>query len=161
MSVYNEGKATRVSRFGEYVARDTGFLPRSTSAPLFDVIGKILITQIIGEVTTAIQDQANNTKLTFTPDGGAATDLCAVLNIANDGVGALYGITGTVANAMSGGVGAVAEMATKIVVGTGTINLQCAADNDGEVAWTLYYIPLEDGAYVTVGADVTTTTAGA
>jgi len=161
MSAYNESRCTRLGIYGEVAYRDTDMLPQDSTCPLFNVIGgRIAITQIIGEVTTVIQTQANNTKLTATPTGGVAADLCAANNISADAVGTLYGITGTVANAMVASLGSLVPQATKIIVGEGTIDLDCAAENTGAIKWTIYYIAMDDGAYVEA-ADAYTTTTGA
>ena len=136
---------------GSKVERATADLPQTTAAAIFNVIGgRVCITEILGEVTTAIQNQANNTKLTANPTTGTSVDMCAVLSIANDEVGTLYGITGTVADAMTGvNAGLVPEQAKGIIINTGTIDLDCAASNTGKVKWTVLYYPIDDGAYVT------------
>lgn len=131
---------------GIQVSRATAALPQTAAAAIFTVTGRCLITGFLGEVTTAIQNQANNTKITANPTTGDSVDLCAVLNIANDGVGTFYGITGTFATAMVGAGVAAPFPSLPIVVDTGTIDLDCAASNTGSVAWDLWYIPLEAGA---------------
>lgn len=136
---------------GIRVDRATAALPQSTAHALFTVSGgKVAITGIIGEVTTAIQNQANNTKIVANPTTGSDVDLCAVLSIANDELGCLYGITGVVSEAMVGANAGYAPWPTRpLVVNAGTIDLNCAASNTGSVQWSLWYVPLEDGAYVT------------
>jgi len=137
-------------------------LPQDSTCPLFNVVGgRVAITQIIGEVTVVIETQANNTKLTANPTGGSAVDLCGANNISADAVGTLYGITGTVGNAMVASNGALVPQAAEIIVGEGTIDLDCAAENTGEIKWTIYYIAMDDGAYVTAANPYTTTTSGA
>lgn len=161
MATYNESRCTRMGIYGLSVDRDADMLPQESTCPLFNVIGgRVAITQIIGEVTTVIQTQANNTKLTATPTGGTAVDLCANLNISADEVGTLYGITGTPANAMTG-TGLIVKQAAQVIVGEGTIDLVCAAENTGEVKWTVYYIAMDYGAYITAADAYTTTTSGA
>src|SRR6185312_4831208 len=87
---------------GILVNRATASLPATTTASLFTIsTGRILLTSIVGEVTTVIQTQADNTKLQFDPtDAGATQDLCAVLDITADAVGTMYSITGTPGTAM-------------------------------------------------------------
>lgn len=145
------GIAARRLRLGIKVEKATADLPQTTQSALFNVVGgRVLITNILGEVTTAIQNQANNTKLVANPTTGTDVDLCAVLSIANDEVGTLYGITGTFGDAMIGvNAGAVPEMDKGAVVPVGTVDLSCAASNTGKVKWTLTYVPIDDGAYVT------------
>lgn len=146
-SMFQVGKAV----FGARVDRATATLPQTTASALFTVAGgKVAVLGIVGEVTTEIQNQANNTKIVSNPTTGSDVDLCAVLNIAADEVGCLYGITGTFATAMVGAnAGAGVMCAQPVVVPAGTIDLNCAASNTGAVKWSLWYIPLDAGATVT------------
>lgn len=125
-------------------------LPQTTQSALFTITGgRIYVYNIVGEVTTAIQNQANNTQLVFNHATASDVDLCADLNIANDAVGELYGITGTFADAMVSGFALPATiMPHPIVLSEGTLDLDCAASNTGAVAWTLFWAPLDDGVYV-------------
>jgi hypothetical protein len=151
MSVLNNLSSVRLGRFGAKVDRATAALPQTTQSALFTVTGgRVLVTNIVGEVTTAIQNQANNTKLVANPTTGTDVDLCAVLNIAADEVGCLYGITGLFSDAMVGAnAGATVVPRNPVVVPVGTIDLNCAASNTGSVKWSITYIPLDDGAAVT------------
>lgn len=148
---HTNGKILRNLLFGLAVERATAALPQTTQSALFTVTGgRILLLGIVGEVTTAIQNQANNTKLVANPTTGTDVDLCAVLSIANDEVGTLYGITGTFGDAMVGAnAGATILPDRPQVVAPGTIDLSCAASNTGSVKWALLYLPLDDGAVVT------------
>lgn len=136
---------------GVKVDRATATLPQTAAAAIFNIVGgRVCVTEIVGEVTTAIQNQACNTKLVANPTTGTSVDMCAVLSIANDEVGCLYGITGTVADAMVGvNAGLVPEQAKGIILNVGTIDLDCAASNTGSVKWTVLYYPIDDGAYIT------------
>lgn len=136
---------------GIRVDRATATLPQTAAAAIFTITGgRVAIMGILGEVTTAIQNQACNTKLTANPTTGTSSDICAVLSIADDEVGCLYGITGTVGDAMIGANAGYAPLpARPIVVNVGTIDLDCAASNTGSVKWSIWYAPLDDGAYVT------------
>lgn len=140
---------------GEMVSRPAETLPTS-AAPrnMFTVSGgRVLLTLILGEVTTIIQAQANATKLTFDPDAaGATVDLCATLDINADAVGSIYRITGnpTVAmldnlNIAQGGL-----VAAPLILKPGKIILNCAATNTGATKWDAWYIPLDPGAVMIV-----------
>ena len=59
-----------------HVVRATATLPQTTAEALYTITGgRILLVSIIGEVTTVIQTQANNTKLTFNPTATGATSI--------------------------------------------------------------------------------------
>lgn len=136
---------------GFHVSRATAALPQTAAAAIFTVsTGRVAITQIVGQVTTAIQNQANNTKLTATPTSGTAVDMCAVANTANKEIGAKLGISGVAADALLvTNAGAVRGQDRRVIVGPGTIDLDCAASNTGSVKWDLWYFPLDAGAVVT------------
>jgi hypothetical protein len=134
----------------QHVARATDTLPATADEALFTITGgRVLLMQIIGEVTTVIQTQTNNTKLKFNPTAtGADTDICAVLNISADAVGTLYGITGTIADAMIDGLLQVKAQVAPLILSEGDIELDCAATNTGSVKWDMWYVPMDDGATV-------------
>jgi len=100
-------------------------------------------------VTTVIQTQANNTKLTANPTVGTSVDICAVLSITADEVGTLSGITGLNTDALIGiNAGALPGQTRPVVLPVGTLDLDCAASNTGSVKWTVFYVPVDDGAYM-------------
>lgn len=144
------GKAVREVTLGLRVDRATATLPQTTAAAIFNIVGgRVLISQIVGEVTTVIQTQANNTKLTANPTTGTSVDICAVLNITAKEVGTLFGISGLNTDALIGvNAGALPAQTRGVVVNTGTIDLDCAASNTGSVKWCVCYVPIDDGAYV-------------
>ena len=125
-------------------------LAQTGQLSLFTVSGRIKLLNIIGEITTVVQTQANNTKLTSYGTVGAAVDMCGVLNISAAAAGGFFYITGTLANAMvkvvsSAGIG----QAAPLIIEDGIIKLDCAANNTGKVKWHLLYEPLTSGASVT------------
>lgn len=153
MTVLNGGLGALLGTYGTLISRATASLPATTTSTLFTIAtGRVLITSILGEVTTVIQTQANNTKLQFDPtDTGATQDLCAVLDISADAVGTMYSITGTPATAMGDALNFMSAdkmLARPLVLKPGGILLSCAATNTGSVKWGLTYIPLDSGATV-------------
>lgn len=138
---------------GTMVSRPAETLPPlATPRPMFTILGgRILLTLILGEVTTAIQAQANATKLTFDPDAtGATQDLCATLDITGDAVGSIYRITGvpTVAMLDNLNFGQGQLVASPLILKPGKIILNCAATNTGATKWDLWYSSLDPGASV-------------
>lgn len=137
---------------GIQVERATANLPQTAAHALYTISGgRIAVVQIVGEVTTVIQTQANNTKLVGNPTVGTSVDLCAVLSITAKEVGTLFGITGVLADAMLGAnAGALSGQDRPVILNVGTLDLNCAASNTGQVKWTLFYVPLDLGAAVVV-----------
>lgn len=144
----------RVETEVQIVEKAAANLPQTTQSALFTITGgKILITELVGEVTTVIETQANDTKLVSDPTTGADVDLCAALDITADAVGTIYTITGTLADAMVATTsGAVQAQPNWVVCAAGDIDLNCAASNTGQVKWTLHYIPLDSGVSVSAAA---------
>ncbi len=142
------GIAVRNALYGRTVTRSAANLPASTSGNLFSVSGRVILTTIIGQVTTAIQAQANAIKLeAYLTAAAAATDLCATAESNGQGVGKLFGITGAVGTAGVFGYG-VPQTNELVINGPGFIRLNAAATNTGQMSWTLTYIPLDAGAVV-------------
>lgn len=136
---------------GVQVERPTATLPAATiQTPLFTISGGRVAFTILGEVTTVIQTQANNTKLIHNPTVGTDQDLCAVLSITADEVGTLYTLPAAFASALigSGMAAPFPGMGNPVIAKPGTIDLLCAATNTGAVKWTLFYLPLDLGAAV-------------
>jgi len=145
-----EGQQLTRLLLGTRVDRATATLPQTAAGALFTIAGgTVAITAIVGEVTTIMQTQANNTKLTGNPTVGTAADICAVLDTTADEVGAIYGITGLFSEAMVSNVaGATVLPRNPVVLNIGTLDLDCAASNTGSVKWSIWYVPLEVGAYI-------------
>lgn len=152
MPNYNQSARAVMSSLGLglRVDRATADLPQTATGGLFTVVGgRVAITAILGEVTTAIQNQACNTKLISTPSAGTAVDLCAVTSIANKEVGSKLSITGLASDALVvGNAGAAAMQTRPVAVGPGVIGLNTAANNTGKLKWSIFYLPIDDGAYV-------------
>ena len=136
---------------GFRVDRATAALPQSTAEALFTVAGGgCLVTLLLGEVTTVIQTQACNTKLTVNPTAGTSGDVASVLDITADEVGTLYFPEGdgTALVGVNAGTGFTAGVKQPFIVPVGTIDLDCAASNTGAVKWSIFYVPLDAGAVI-------------
>jgi hypothetical protein len=114
---------------------------------LYSINGPIRLLSIHGIVTTAIQAQANGTKLQFKPTGQTAIDLCAVGDITGLAVGQLVGMTGIAANALAFGWGIVGQT-TPWMLSAGTLDMNCVASSSGAIEWILRYLPLRPNAAV-------------
>lgn len=120
------------------VRKAAATLPATTTQDLFTITGLIRIKGLVGRVTTAVQAQANATKIIFHPTTGSDVDLCATADITGLAVDSILAITGVFATALQKGL-AVAELTPGVLVGPGTLRLSCAATNTGATSWTLDY----------------------
>ena len=147
MSTIIQGTQREDIVWGTKVTKATGTLT-SADVSLFTVAGgRAVVTSLIGEVTVAVT-VANASLIKLNPTVAADTDLCAALDIGTTDtpVGHLLSITGTAADAMVRGAG-VPMLATEIIVMEGVIEHE-SAGTDGEVTWTLTYVPYDDGATI-------------
>lgn len=132
------------------VQRAAANLPQTTATAYFTVATGKCAVKLYGEVTTVIQSGANNTKLIANPTVGADVDLCTSTDIADDAVGTMYSLTGTLANALVATTsGAFEDQDGWIIVAPGTIDLYCDASKTGQTKWSCYWYPLESGALIT------------
>lgn len=151
MTTMIQGDQLRTLLLGTKVDRATAALPQTATGSLFTVTGgRVLVTSVVGEVTTSIQAQANAIKLVATPSGsGAVNDLSGTVESNGLAAGGLLGITGLAGDAMVKSTGGgVSNLRNPVVVAAGAIGLSAAASNTGSVKWSLTYIPLDDGATV-------------
>lgn len=150
MSDYIAGKALRKLLLGKKVDRATATLPQSDAEAIFNVVGgRVSVTRIVGEVTTLL-GTVGNMSLEGNPDTGTMVPLCAVVAAGAKEAGTLLGITGTFANAMlAANAGALEAQVKEFVLPVGTIDLRLSASDSGACKWTIFYIPIDDGAYVT------------
>lgn len=155
MTTMIQGSQLRALLYGVRVSKATAALPQTTTANLFTVTGgRIILTSIVGEVTTVIQTQANNTKLISNPTTGSSVDLCAVKDITALEVGGFLSLSPDLdatpfsVALQQQNAGAVSLPVLGIVIPIGAIELSCAASNTGSIKWDMTYIPLDDGASV-------------
>lgn len=124
----------------------TKVLPASTTGSIFTITGRVKLLAIIGQVTTVIQTQADNLKITNTPTVGSAVDLCSVLNVSALAVGTQLSIDGVLADALIATNGAYVAQAGAINLKAGTLDLITSATNTGSVKWTAIYEQIDPGA---------------
>lgn len=143
----------KIGGLGEQADAALAALPQSKAENLFTISGgRVLMTAIIGEVTTVIETAANNLKLTATPTTGTARDICANRDIGTAPwqEGDVLGITGINTDAMIPAVsaGSVEGVTVPVVLQEGTLDWACDASKTGKIKWTMRYIAIDDGAQV-------------
>ena len=130
---------------------------------LFTVVGQVLITLLMGQVTTVMDGGASTVKLN---EKTSSIDLCAATTITSDAAGEIYmlgGDAGAVVNGADAPTLKVGQLAgtplTPIIFGLGngalgslTIESTQTGADTGEILWSLFYVPMEDGAYVEAAA---------
>jgi hypothetical protein len=136
MSVLIQGSQVRQILIGTKVDRATATLPQTAQGSIFTVSGgRILLTGLVGEVTTATGATATTLKVTSNPTTGTDVDLTSATAITSKEIGAQFTLPAT-----SG---------SGLVVPVGTIDIVTSASDTGSVKWSLTYVPLDDGATVT------------
>lgn len=137
---------------GFHAVKATATPPASTTQNLFTITGgRVLVTVFVGEVTTIIQAQACNLKLTSAPTTGSAVDFASNLDINAFEAGAILIAEGdgTALIGTSTGAGfAPALNALPFILPIGTIRCATSATNTGSIKWDVWYFPLDDGALV-------------
>jgi hypothetical protein len=149
MSTIIQGDQLRTLMFGTTVSKAYTPLAVETKTLFTITGGKVLITSIVGEVTTAIT-VAGTSKLQANPTTGATGDLCAAtdLGTTDTPAGDLISFQGLKGDSIVFGVGAAPTLKQPIVVNIGTIEQVNATGADGGITWTLTYVPLDNGASV-------------
>ena len=150
---YNKSTRQRVAdiNLGIRVDRATATLPQTTAAAIFNVlVGRVAMTAILGEVTTVL-GAVGNMSIEANPATGTTAALCAVVAAGAFEAGTLLSIDGTKATAMLGvNAGGTAMQSKPVVLPVGTLDLRLSLSSTGSVKWSLWYVPIDEGAYVTV-----------
>ena len=150
---------TSLGALGTQVSRAAAEIFDGTTTPLFTVAGgRVIVTLVTMQNSVAACDAtADNVQIIANPTTGTSTPMCAVLDVADDEINTLYGITGTPADAMvqSGAAnsGMVPTQAVSQVIDVGTIDLSSSGDSgaggtDVQTSVDLWYFPLDTGATV-------------
>jgi hypothetical protein len=166
MGVLNNGTAFTRGILGTAVTKTTT-LSAATTASLFTVSGLVVVTAILGKVTTAIT-VANTVKLQANPTVGTTGDLCAAtdLGTTDTPAGSLLSITGAPGEGILQGVGTVPLWpvteaqptavttvqtggAASVAIGAGTIEMVTTGTAlDGVIQWYVTYVPIDAGASI-------------
>jgi hypothetical protein len=132
-------------------------LPATTTQQLFRVKGgRVLVKYLLGEVTTVVQTQACNLKVTSkkldnaSAAVGTAKDIAANVDITGLEVGSFYFVEGdgTAGVLATAGGAYVGTNSGYFIAPQGEIYVTSSATNTGAMKWDLWYVPLDEGAYV-------------
>ena len=144
----------RVRRVGQAWGTDLG----TAAWDIFEInAGDILVTHLMGIVTTLIAGGAPVPRIQFTPDGGGLTPMCAAAaDIITDAIDTIYTWDGTIAGALgpagatSVGVGYTGmEIGYQVLIpGVISITDANAAATGGVIDWIIHYVPLDTDSVV-------------
>jgi hypothetical protein len=121
---------------------------------LFTIVGgKVLVRLLMATVTTIHQVTTLNIKTTATPTVGTAVALSSDVDTTGlEAGGTIYAEgDGTASVKSLGGVvlSSTTPLTTGCIVTTGVISFTPSATATGATNWELWYLPIDDGAYVT------------
>jgi hypothetical protein len=147
-------KGVRGAGLGIKVDRATATLPQNATGSIFTVAGgRVVVTSLVGEVTTVLGAVVTTLAVVATPTVGAATTLASATAVTSDAVGDWFTLPATLGSALvhTAVAGAVAlpSMSLGILVAVGTIQITTSANDTGSVKWSITYVPYDDAAVVT------------
>jgi len=142
------------SMFGRKVINTSLVIGAAGGDDLFTVTGKNLITLMHGEMTTV--EAAATGSLTIALNMKAnSVDLVAATSVYEDAAGTLYMVSGDKTDTLNAGETPTVDHASTQVAHSPFIvdgdvieltSLPGGGTSDGEILWTIYYVPLEAGA---------------
>jgi hypothetical protein len=160
VSTWVDSADVRQVTLGQRVVKGPLTNPQTGSSALFTVSGGlVLVTSLVGIVTTVQGATANSFNLQHTPSGGSAADISAATVCTSDAVGTIYTITGVAADLLSAQKVTGTEVPTVtfglnqvgckgIYLPAGSLTLKASGNNTGATKWTLTYVAIDDGAAV-------------
>jgi hypothetical protein len=137
---------------GQQVSKASATLPATTTQNLFTITGgRVMVTALVGEITTVVQAQACTLKVTSVPTTGSAVDVTATLDINGFEAGAILVAEGDgtalIGTAPGAGFAPVLN-ALPFILPIGTVRIASSATNTGASKWDMWYVPMDDGAVV-------------
>lgn len=139
-----------VEIWGARLDRAAALLPQTTNTPYFTVSGgRVIVNMLLGQVTVVLVAGTNNAKWIAVPTTGSNVDLCATVDTASLEVGGKLVVPGVAATAMTkANAGAIIAASNSIIVDPGTLNFSCDASKAGQIKWSIFWTPFDDGAFI-------------
>ena len=138
---------------GIRVDRASSVLPQNTTTTYFEIFGgNVLMTLLVGELSVAVGGACNLT-INHDPDDGASAAIGATLDIDTWTPGDILTISGLLTDNIIPAVvaGSASPMSYKgVILSPGDLEFVTDASRTGNWIWSLWYVPLEAGAYVAV-----------
>lgn len=156
MSVIIQGYQLREISLGVgLISEPAAVLPATATANIFTVSGgRVIVTSLVGTVTTATTVTATTLSIGTVPTVGTAgaSALATAVAVASLEVGTMVCLPSTIGGALRVGTNASTPAAVLegagFVVSAGSISITTSATNTGAMKWDLTYIPYDTGASV-------------
>jgi hypothetical protein len=155
MATYIKTQALRELLLGLQVIKSAQALPQTATSTLYTVSGgSVLVTSLLGLVSTVIGSTATTLALGTVPTTGTAESagIATATAITSSEAGTWMG---PLASSAKGGALAVGSdggkaifLQTPFVVPAGTVTWTTSASTTGNITWYLTYVPLDTGASV-------------
>lgn len=138
---------------GLHCVKATATLPQTTNQTLFTISGgNILVTLLLGEVTTVFNAADPVLTVVANPETGTNVTLASTVDSKTLEAGGFLLVEGDGSAIVIGNAGAIPITAQhNFVVGIGAIVLNAAASKSGASKWDIWYFPLDEGAKVVSG----------
>jgi len=150
MPNYNLSTRGRIADINIGMRVDRATANMTTGLDLFTISGgTVLVTLILGEVTTIMETKTINLKLQADPTTGTTSDMSANVDMTAAEAGTLITISGVPGTATQlGKSGNVIGQLAPVVVAPGVIQVIIGATHTGSIKWSVFYVPLEEGASI-------------
>ena len=135
---------------GQVTVNPAKALPATTTGTLFTVSGTILVTGLVGVISTALGATATKPSLGITGNNTAIAAATAA-SVASATAGSAFQVPSALGGALPAPVaaqGSAAAQAMFVVSGT-NITMTTDATDTGAITWILSWVPLSPGASVT------------
>ena len=149
---YTTGIGLRTAKLGIRLLRPATDLPQTDAAPIFNIVGgKVLMTLLIGHITTVLAT-VGNISFEENPTNGTMETISGVTAVGTYAQDNLIGITGVPAGTpVPAAGGGIPGMTTQgVVLRIGTLEQRLSLSDTGQIEYTVFYIPLEVGSYMSI-----------
>jgi hypothetical protein len=154
MSNFIQGYQLRTLKYGNQVTKSAAVVPNASASDLFTVSGgAVLVTSLVGKVTTVFTSSSTTLNMGPAPTTGTANAAgihdATVLTSAAVGAWVVPLLASGIATAgvVADAIGWLSDEGS-FVCDQGFITYQASASNTGQIEWYLSYIPLDTGASV-------------
>lgn len=140
-----------------HVARAAGTLPATAAQNLFQVLGgRVRVKGMLGEITTIVQAQATNLKVSSTAKDAAGATVGTAVDVASNvdcnalEVGGKVWVEGDGTALVKSNAGAafIGTNSGEWIAPQGYISFTTGATSTGAAKWDLWYEPVDEGATV-------------